>query len=200
MRRFLPALVAALLAPLAASTARADVTSSSPVFMPVPTALTLHPLFGEPTSLTTGLAPPLAVMPLRLSMLGMAFPRAGSLPSDPFNCNPDANGNSQYGFPVEHQVYLAMTSRLALHAFSRLGCPLDSAVGGAVTYTLPLSHDVSIVPSAGVLARSTLDQGRVRTAGSARVDLMLGTAGDRTLGIGIGRQRGVQGVQIVGTW
>ena len=200
MRRLLLPLLGALLA--ATSTARADVTSSSPVFMPVPVALTLRPLFGEPTGPVVGPDPALAALPLRLSMLGMAFPRAGTGPSDPFNCAPreDASGNSQYGFPVEHQVYLAMTSHLVLHGFSRLGCPIDSVLGGGVTYTMPLSHDVSIVPSAGVLAKSNLGLGRVPAKGTVRVDLMMSTGSGRTLGIGVGKRGNKQGLQLTGTW
>jgi hypothetical protein len=180
--------------------ARADVTSPTPAFMPVATPLTLRPLFGEPTSQVTGLAPSLAVLPLRLSMLGSAFPLAGASPTNPLHCDADSRGNSEYGFPVEHQVYLAMTSRLVLHGFSRLGCPTDAVVGGGVTYTFPLTQGVSIVPSAGAYAKSSVVQGRLPTRGTVRVDLMMHTSDDRTLSIGVGRQHGVQGVHLSGTW
>jgi hypothetical protein len=116
------------------------------------------------------------------------------------HCDPDASGNSEYGFPVERQVYLAMTSRLALHGFSRLGCPVDAVVGGGITYTMPIAQGVSIVPSAGVYAKSSLVQGRVPTRGMVRVDVMMHTSDDRTLSIGVGRQHGVQGVHLTGTW
>ncbi len=200
MRRLLLALLGALAASVTTFAARADDTSPVPVFMPVPTALTLKPLFGEPTGPQVGPDPALAVLPLRLSMLGTAFPHAGTGPSDPFNCAPreDPSGNSQYGFPVEHQVYLAMTSQLVLHGFSRLGCPIDSVVGGGVTYTVPLSHDVSIVPSAGVLARSNVLH--VPARGTVRVDLMMNTGNGRTLGIGVGKRGNRQGLQLTGTW
>lgn len=188
---------------LAASPSRADVPSPSPVFMPVPTALTLRPVFGEPSGPAgTGLDPAAAVLPLRLSMLAMAFPLAGALPSDPYNCRPreDASGNSQYGFPVEHQVYLAMTSRLVLHGFSRLGCPVDAVAGGGVTYSMPLSHDVWIVPGAGAYAKSSLTQGRVPSKGTVHVDLLMDTGNGRTLGIGVGKRGGRQALQLTGTW
>jgi hypothetical protein len=202
MRRLLLPLLGALLASVTTSAARADDLSPTPVFMPVPTALTLEPLFGEPTGPTVGPDPALAVLPLRLSMLGMAFPHAGTGPSDPFHCAPreDPSGNSRYGFPVEHQVYLAMTSQLVLHGFSRLGCPIDSVVGGGVTYTVPLSHDVSIVPSAGVLARSNGMTGRVPSKRTVRVDLIMNTGNGRTLGIGVGKRGNRQGLQLTGTW
>jgi hypothetical protein len=200
MRRLLLALLGALVASVTASAAHADDTSPSPVLVPVPTALTMKPIFGEPTGPIIGPDPGLAVLPLRLSMLGMAPSHAS--PTDPFQCasRAEASGNSQYGFPVEHQVYLAMTSQLALHGFSRLGCPTDSVVGGGVTYTVPLSHGVSIVPSAGVLARSSLVQGRVPARGAVRVDLLMDTGNGRTLGIGVGKRGNRQGLQLTGTW
>jgi hypothetical protein len=200
MRRLFLLLPLALAASFAVPAARADVTSPTPSFMPVATPLTLRPLFGEPTSQGTGLAPGLAVLPLRLSMLGSAFPLAGSSPTHPLHCDPDASGNSEYGFPVERQVFLAMTSRLVLHGFSRLGCPVDAIAGGGVTYTIPLAQGVSIVPSAGAYAKSSLVQGRVPTRGTVRVDLMMHTSGDQTLSIGVGRQHGVQGLHLTGTW
>ena len=133
MRRLFLLLSLSLAASLAAPAARADVTSPTPSFMPVATPLTLQPLFGEPTSQVTGLAPGLAVLPLRLSMLGSAFPRFNASPTNPSRCDPDASGNSEHGFPVEREVYLAMTSRLVLHGFSRLGCPTDAVVGAGAT-------------------------------------------------------------------
>jgi hypothetical protein len=101
---------------------------------------------------------------------------------------------------VQHQVYLAMTSRLVLHGFSKLGCPLDAKVAGGVTYTVPVAHDVWIVPSAGVSARTSLAQGRVLSKGHARVDLLINTSDDRTLGIGVVKKGNRQGVQLTGTW
>ncbi len=200
MKRVVALLAVALVAPLAPTAARADVTwSPPPTFIPVPTALTLPPLLGEPTGPAGGLAPWLAVMPLRLSLLWTRLPLA-TLPGDPCASREDASGNSQSGFPVQHQVYLAMTSRLVLHGFSKLGCPLDAKVAGGATYTMPVTQDVSIVPSAGVSARTSFAQGRVVSTGQARVDLLLNTSNDGTLGIGVGKKRGRQGVQLTGTW
>jgi hypothetical protein len=200
MKRALPLLLLALSTPLAATTARADVPwAAPPVFIPVPTALTLRPLLGEPSG-PAGLAPGLAVLPLRLSLLWTKLPSAAALPGDPCASREDASGNSQSGFPVQHQVYLAMTSRLVLHGFSKLGCPLDAKVAGGVTYMVPVAHDVWLVPNAGVSARTSLAQGRVVSTGQARVDLLMNTSNDRTLGIGVVKKGGRQGVQLTGTW
>jgi hypothetical protein len=201
MKRALPVLLLALAAHFAATTARADVAwAAPPIFIPVPTALTLQPLIGEPLGAAGGLAPPLAVLPLRLSLLWTARPLAAALPGDPCASREGASGNSQSGFPVQHQVYLAMTSRLVLHGFSRLGCPLDAKVAAGVTYTVPIAHGVWIVPSAGGFARTSLGQGRIVSTGQARVDLLMNTSNDRTLGIGVVKKGGRQGVQLTGTW
>jgi hypothetical protein len=125
---------------------------------------------------------------------------SGDLPGDPCVAREEASGNSRSGFPVQYQVYLAMTSRLALHGFSRLGCPLDAKIAGAVTYAMPVAHDVWIVPNAGVSTRTTVAQGRVVSQGEVRVDVMLNTSNDRTLGVGVTKRGGRQGVQLTGSW
>jgi hypothetical protein len=190
----------ALLGSLASGEARADVTWMPPVLVPAPTALTLQPLFGEPTGPAARLAPAAAVMPLRLSLLWTTLPFTRLLPGDPCESREDASGNSQYGFPAQHQVYLAMTSRLALHGFSKIGCPLDAKIAAGGTYAVPVAPDVWIVPSAGVSARTSWAQGRVVPRGEARVDLMMNTSNGRTLGIGVGKRGNRQGVQLTGSW
>lgn len=201
MKRALPALLLALAANLAATTARADVTWAAPsILIPVPIALTLQPLLGEPLGAAGGLAPPLAVLPLRLSLLWTARPLGAVLPGDPCASREGASSNFQSGFPVQHQVYLAMTSRLVLHGFSKLGCPLDAKVAAGVTYTVPIAQGVSIVPSAGAFAKTSLAQGRVVTTGQARIDLLMNMSNDRTLGIGVVKKGSRQGVQLTGTW
>lgn len=195
MRRlaFLPLLLAALSAPRAA---RADVTSPSPIFMPVATPLVLPPLFGEPTG-PGGLSPGLAFLPLRLSLLGSAFPLAGA-GNDPFQCESreEASGNAQSGFPAQHQVYVALTSQLVVHGFSRLGCPLDSIAGGGITYSVPVAKDMWLVTSAGAYTQPNTLQGHARTKSEARLDLLMKTSTDRTLSVGVGRR----GVKLTGTW
>jgi hypothetical protein len=45
-----------------------------------------------------------------------------------------------------------------------------------------------------------LAQGRVVSTGQVRVDLLMNTSNDRTLGIGVVKKGGRQGVQLTGTW
>jgi hypothetical protein len=93
-----------------------------------------------------------------------------------------------------------MTSSLALHGFSKLGCPLDAKVAGGVTYTVPVAHDVWLVPSAGISARTSWAQGHVVSKGEARVDVLMNTSNGGTLGLGVGKRGARQGVQLTGTW
>ena len=188
----------AVVASLAAAPARADDPPPGPVFLPTPVQLTFPP-FGEPTGLSTGLAPALAVLPLRLSLMSSVFPLASLAPGDPFGCKTreDASGNSNAGFPAQHQVFLPITSRcLVLHGFSNAGCPLDAGAGGGISYTMPVARNVWLVPSAGVYSQPNGITPTTRTRSDARVDLVFKTYGDRTLGVGVGRR----GFKITGTW
>lgn len=191
----LPTLLAASL--LAVPSARADVTSPGPVFFPTPVQLTLPP-FGEPTATATGLAPALAVLPLRLSLMSSVFPLGSMAPGDPFGCKTreDASGNSNAGFPVQRQVFLPLTSRLVLHGFSTGGCPLDAAAGGGVSYAMPVARNTWLVPSAGVYGQPNGIVPTARVKSDARVDVIFRTYTGRTLGVGVGRQ----GLKITGTW
>ena len=148
-------LLAVLLAACAlvpATPAFADDPAPSLAWMPTPTALQLRPLFGEPTGGAGGLAPALAVMPLRLSLMGDTFPIAGALGGSPCASREEASGNTVNGFVVQRQVYLAITPQLVLHGFSAAGCPLDAGIGGGMTYSRPVSKSLFLVASAGAYA------------------------------------------------
>ncbi len=97
----------------------------------------------------------LALEPLRLSLMGNhpltpvggcgdgmaeAWTGASTLPAmRAFGTNLLGGGSSW------------KTPRLSLFGFSRVGCALDSAVGGAATFTVPLKPDVAFVLSAGAI-------------------------------------------------
>jgi hypothetical protein len=182
---------------LSSAAARADVTAPGPVFLPTPVQLTLPP-FGEPTGTAAGLAPALAVLPMRLSLLGATFPFAAAMPGDPFGCasRQDPAGNSSSGFATQNHVFLPLTGRLTLHGFSSVGCPLDAGMGGGVTYAAPLTRQAWLVASAGVYGQPSALPGVPRTKSDARVDVVFKAYGDRTLGVGVGRQ----GLKFTGTW
>jgi hypothetical protein len=179
-----------------ATPALADDPAPSPMWMPAPTALQLRPLFGEPTGDAQGLAPALAVMPLRLSLMSTAFPIAGALGGNPCASREEASGNTVNGFAVQRQVYLAITPQLVLHGFSRAGCPLDAGIGGGLTYSVPVSKSVFLVASAGTYTLPGVQPRRVLTKGDARIDLIFRSTPDRAWGVGLGRR----GLKLTGTW
>src|SRR5579871_3836053 len=90
------------------SAAHAQEPTSSPgsALAPQVTPLQLSPLFGEPTGSAGALAPPLAVLPLRLSLLGDAFPIAGALGDQACGPRMEASGNATWGFAAQRQTYL----------------------------------------------------------------------------------------------
>jgi hypothetical protein len=195
----LPVLPVILAASVAWTTsARADDPAPPPsAWMPAPTALQLRPLFGEPTGDTQGLAPPLAVLPLRLSLMSTTFPIAGALGGSPCASREEASGNTVNGFAVQRQTYLAITPQLVLHGFSSAGCPLDAGIGWGLTYSVPVSKSVFLVASGGAYTQPSVQPGVPITRGDARIDLVFrSTTNDRTVGIGLGRR----GLKLTGTW
>jgi hypothetical protein len=88
--------------------------------------------------------------PLRLTLEGSIFPKAGGFPQ----CATleDDVGNSVGGIPVQHYADWQLTPRLVLSVFSQLGCPIDAGIGAAVSYTVPIRPSVAWVFAAGAYA------------------------------------------------
>jgi hypothetical protein len=165
-------------------------TAAAPVSVP----LRLLP-FGEPTT-ANSLAPTLAVLPLRLSLLGNAYSIAGAIPGDPCHQGELVAANpTAWVFPWQQATYVALTPRLVLHGFSRLGCPLDAGAGTALTYSIPLPHNLWLVASAGAFGQPGYP-GPTRVRGDARLDLMMRPNADHAYAVGIGRR----GLTFTGTW
>jgi hypothetical protein len=163
--------------------------------IPTPVPLQLFMPSGEPTSSGGVLPPTLAVLPLRLSLVGATFPIAGALAGDPCASREESSGNTVWGFPVQHATYLQLTPQLTLQGFASRGCPLDSAIGGGVSYAIALPSNLFFVLNAGLLSQPSLPGG-ARTRADVRVDLMLRPAPDRAYALGIGRR----GVTFTGQW
>jgi len=160
--------------------------------VPTPVALSLFPP-GEPTSNGGGLPPTLAVLPLRLSLMGGTFPIASALAGNP--CLAQTEANSNWGFPVQRATYLKLTPQLSLTGFSSGGCTLDASLGGGASYVLPLPSNLWLVINAGLLSQPSLPGG-ARTRGDVHVDLMLRPTPDRAYAVGLGRR----GVTFTGQW
>jgi hypothetical protein len=182
---------------VAGPAARAQEPTPTPgaALAPQSTPLQLRPLFGEPTGTGGALQAALAVLPLRLSLLGDAFPIAGALGGDPCAARQEPSGNTTWGFPVQRQTYLPLTSSLVLHGFSRLGCPLDAGAGGGLTFAVPLPRDLWLVASAGVYGQPSMP-GRSLLRTDAKLDVVLRATSDHPLALGIGKR----GLTFSGWW
>jgi hypothetical protein len=141
MQRWTAAVLAFGLATAAASPSRAQTTpTATPFPAPVsPAGDSAVPFSGFRLS-----------SPIRLSLEGSVFPRAGEFA----NCATlgDDAGNSVGGIPLQRYVEWSITPRLVLSGFSQGGCPIDAGVGGAMTYSVPLRAGASLVFGAGLYA------------------------------------------------
>jgi hypothetical protein len=142
-------------------------------------------LFGR-----SGALPPRAAFsPLQLSLMGGLFSQASAL-SGCFS-REDASGNSLNGFALQRYSYLLLAPRLVLHGFSNAGCPIDAGLGSGLTYSVPLTKSLWLVPSAGFYAQPVLGYASSMVVTSAaRVDVVKQLGWGRTLSLGLGtRQR-----------
>jgi hypothetical protein len=154
-----------------------------------PTILT----FGEPSA-GNALPPWMASVPLRLSLQSPIFPTAGGYP----NCTTreDASGNSFNGWPVQRYALLAVTPNLVLHGFTSAGCPVDGAIGGGVTYTVPLQPSWWLVMGGGMYGVPAHDSIPARRSADVRIDVMKKIDDRRSVSVGLGRR----GVSLGGSW
>ncbi len=198
MNPFLPAALLALtVLALPTTSAAQDPPPSTPAaaIVPTPVPLRLFMSTGEPTSAGGALPPALAVLPLRLSLASATFPIAGALPGDPCASREESSGNTLWGFPMQHATYLPLTPQLTLSGFASRGCPLDSAIGGGLSYAITLPNNFWLVANAGLLSQPSLPGG-TRTRTDLRLDLMMRPTPDRAYAVGIGRR----GVTFTGQW
>jgi hypothetical protein len=146
-------------------------------------------VLGEPTG-RPALSPWAASIPLRLSLQSTLFPLAmsGVFP----NCAmyEDPSGNSLQGFPVQRYTFLQLTPNLALHGFSTAGCPIDSGMGAAVTYSIPIKPSIWLVAGAGAYTVPAHFGLPARQRSDFRLDLVKTTSDGRSVSVGVGR-RGV---------
>jgi hypothetical protein len=153
---------------------------------PNPQLAPLSLLSGEPSN-GPGLSPWIASVPLRLSLQSGIFPMAGLFP----NCatREDGSGNSFQGAPLQRYALLRLTPNLVLHGFSSAGCPIDGALGGGVTYTVPLRPSLWLVAGAGIYSTPAYGAALpARQQSDVRIDLMKETSGGRSLSVGVGKR------------
>jgi hypothetical protein len=158
--------------------------ASNPQIAPQPLLL-----LGEPTG-SGSLAPWTASLPLRLSLQSTMFPlsMSGMFP----NCESleGPSGNSFQGIPVQRYTMLSLTPNLVLQGFSSAGCPVDGAIGGGITYSIPIRPSIWLVAGAGFYGVPAHDSLPARRRSDFRVDLVKTTSDGRSMSVGVGR-RGV---------
>jgi hypothetical protein len=155
--------------------------------------LTAPWLRGEPTG-SAGPSPWVLTAPLRLSLQAPIFPLDRAFP----NCvsREEASGNTVNGFPVQRFASLRLAPSLVLFGFSSAGCPVDGALGGGFTYTVPLDRSLRLVAAAGVYGVPTHAPLPARVSADARIDLVKDIDAQRTVSVGVGRR----GISVGGSW
>ena len=108
----------------------------------------------------------------------------------------EASGNTVHGLPVQRYAPLLLAPNLVLHGFSSAGCPVDGAIGGALTYSVPVRPSLWSVAGAGVYGVPAHYPFPARQQTDLRVDVMKQLDGRRSLGIGIGKR----GISFGGVW
>jgi hypothetical protein len=203
MRRALP-LATALAVLCAAKLAAAQATA---IVLPPPSSSVL----ASPTQVSdAGTLPAAAAsLPLRLSLLGAAYPLGPTFGSSA--CGAASIAAAGTIFPTQPYTQIELSPRLVFHGFSDLGCPgdpyalLDTGAGGGLTYSLPLLPALWLVASAGAYGIPAHDVLPARSAFAGGLDVAVQapkTSNVLTTGIGIStRGRGLRvGPRIGGTF
>jgi|SRR6187431_425465 len=171
------ATVAALLALSAAARAQ---PSAAPL-VPIVTPLRGDDLFANQNGPSAGVA----FAPLRLQLTSGLFSQASAFTG--CDSRSEASGNTVSGFAVQRYSFLRLTPQLVLHAFSSMGCAVDAGMGGGLTYSVPLSKTLWLVPSVGFYGLPAPGGGSAPLVTSAaRIDLVKQLAWGRTLNVGLG--------------
>jgi len=130
-----------------------------------------------------------AFAPLRLTLTGGLFALGNTFPG--CDSRMEASGNTVSGFAVQRYSYLPLAPQLVLHGFSSAGCPIDSGIGGGLTYAVPLRKSLWLVSSAGLYTLPTpIGAGRAPVTTAARIDFVKKLGWGRTLSLGLGARLG----------
>jgi hypothetical protein len=85
---------------------------------------------------------------------------------------------------------LSLAPRLTLVGFSRAACPIESAIGGGLTYVVPLRPAVFFVASAGVLAQPPYGPRPLILHTQARADIVFDRGQGLSWSVGLRSNRG----------
>jgi len=179
------AVAIAILSALATRATAVRAQQAAAPLVPIVTPLRADDLFAS------GGAPRVdaAFAPLRLTLTGGLFALGNTFPG--CDSRMEASGNTVSGFAVQRYSYLPLAPQLVLHGFSSAGCPIDSGIGGGLTYAVPLRKSLWLVSSAGLYTLPTpIGAGRAPVTTAARIDFVKKLGWGRTLSLGLGARLG----------
>jgi hypothetical protein len=137
-------------------------------------------------------SPSILFEPLRLGLMSEIAPRSATEPgcSDRVETTGSLTAMGA-GMPMQFMraMPLPLAPRLTLIGFSRAGCPVDSVIGGGLTYVVPLRPSVFFVTSAGALLQPAFGQRRLAIIPQARADVVFDRGEGRSWSVGVRTNR-----------
>lgn len=136
-------------------------------------------------------SPSILFEPLRLGLMSDVAPRSATEPgcSERIETTGGATAMTA-GTPMQFFTSRPIAPHLTLVGFSRAGCPVDAAIGGGLTYVVPLRPSVFFVASAGILAQPPYGARPLIIHSQVRADVVLDRGEGRSWSVGVRSNRG----------
>jgi hypothetical protein len=138
-------------------------------------------------------SPSILFEPLRLGLMSEVAPMSATEPgcSDRLERTGTLTAGTA-GSPMQftRSVPIPFFPRLTLVGFSRAGCPIDSAIGGGLTYVVPLRPSVYFVMSAGALLQPAFGDRPIKIIPQVRADVVFDRGEGRSWSVGVQTIRG----------
>jgi hypothetical protein len=134
--------------------------------------------------------PSFVLDPIRMALWGTAVPRPRGDPTCGGSEGFEESGLLEIGpkgLALRRASDIQLIPRLTLSGFSRGGCASDSGVGGALVYAIPISTNIFLAASLGVLHLPHAGPNATSVTNvDARVDLHIRRPSGRSYAVGIG--------------
>jgi hypothetical protein len=164
-----------------------------PIVAPIigpPQVVWLSPGDASGAAGNAGHAPSFVLDPIRLALFGDAVPLGSSDPA--CSGSPEATGTATAatgGFASQRTAAFQLVPHLTLVGFSRGGCGLDAAAGGAVVFAMPIRKDVWFAASAGILTLPHAGpMGSPVVNRHFRADVVFAQPDGRSLSVGVSKR------------
>jgi hypothetical protein len=135
-------------------------------------------------------SPSILFEPLRLGLMSEVAPLSATEPgcSDRIETTGSLTAMGP-GTPMQYMRALPLAPRLTLVGFSRAGCPVDSAIGGGLTFVVPLRPSVFFVTSAGALLQPPYGTRPLTVIPQVRADIVFDRGEGRSWSVGVRTDR-----------